>query len=182
MGATILRLVSNEGPSFSPDALSGERPCTSPALGEQADALEIQFGRNPYSDFLRKHGVLPDPETAATIGRLLGGRVRASDGSLQPPLTEADRAWRRGVKARRAEWSRRSANINRLKTALALLCEYKDDPEQVLKDGGFDDSALREQLDFALSWLSRLNRFAEERSGNEAARAKSSTRVGQDCR
>lgn len=46
--------------------------------------IEAVHGPNAYSDYLRKHGRRPDPVTAAIIGRLLGGRVKASDGSMQP--------------------------------------------------------------------------------------------------
>lgn len=49
-----------------------------------AEAVEATYGPNLYSDYLRRHGRRPDPGTAATIGRLFGGRVRADDGSLYP--------------------------------------------------------------------------------------------------
>ena len=51
----------------------------------EAEGLEAEYGPNPYSSFLRKNGCRPDPATAAGIGRSLGGRVRADDGSMQPP-------------------------------------------------------------------------------------------------
>ena len=41
------------------------------------------------------------PEEAASIGRLLGGRVQADDGTMQPPLDESDKNILRGIKSRR---------------------------------------------------------------------------------
>jgi hypothetical protein len=164
MGAPILRLVSSEGCAVAPAPTASVRAPRS-QLREEAETLEIQFGPNAYADYLRKNGVLPDPETAATIGRLVGGRVKASDGSLQPALTEADRAYRRAAKKRRAEWYRKADNIHRLKSVIALLCQCDGDPGELIKAGGFDDPLVREQLDFAVAYLKR---FAEECSGNEA--------------
>ncbi len=45
----------------------------------QRDRLRLEaarIGPNAYSAYLLKHGKRPDKATAATIGRLLGGRVR----------------------------------------------------------------------------------------------------------
>jgi len=50
----------------------------------EAEGLEAEYGPNPYSSFLRQNGRRPDPATAAGMGRFLGGRVRADDGSMQP--------------------------------------------------------------------------------------------------
>ena len=49
-----------------------------------AEGIEATYGPNAYVDYLRKHHRYPSPEEAATLGKLLGGRVRASDGSMQP--------------------------------------------------------------------------------------------------
>jgi hypothetical protein len=50
----------------------------------EAEGLEAEFGPNPYSKYLRENGRRPDPATAATMGRWMGGRVTASDGTMQP--------------------------------------------------------------------------------------------------
>lgn len=50
----------------------------------EAEGIEATYGPNAYADYLRKHHRYPSPEEAATIGKMLGGRVRASDGSMQP--------------------------------------------------------------------------------------------------
>ena len=54
-------------------------------LEAEAKALEAWFGKNLYSDFLLKNKARPDRSQAAAIGALMGGRVMASDGSMQPP-------------------------------------------------------------------------------------------------
>lgn len=53
-------------------------------LKVEAEGIEANYGPNPYSDFLRRHGRRPDPATASAMGRQLCGRVRASDGKMYP--------------------------------------------------------------------------------------------------
>lgn len=127
----------------------------------EALLLEVQQGKNPYSDYLLCHRKRPDPAEAATIGRLLGGRVRAADGSLQPPLTEADRIVLRGIKSRRKAASRRYDHILRLRAAIAALAQNEDDPADIIAGGSvlFDCPEIRSQLSLAMDWL---NRFARE--------------------
>lgn len=50
----------------------------------EIECIEAIHGPNAYSDYLRKYGRRPDPATAAAIGSILGGRVKASDGTMQP--------------------------------------------------------------------------------------------------
>jgi hypothetical protein len=50
----------------------------------EAAAIEASYGPNVYSNYLRKHGKRPTRAEAITMGRLIGGRVRADDGSMQP--------------------------------------------------------------------------------------------------
>jgi hypothetical protein len=144
-------------------------------LASEALALEAQFGKNPYSDYLLHHHRRPDRAEAATIGRLLGGRVKAADGTLQPPLTEADRLALRGIKARRIAASRRYDQILRLREAIAALSQNKDDPADIIAGGSvlFDCPEIGSQLDSALCWL---NRFAKEWYGREKAPCPGSTK------
>jgi hypothetical protein len=158
----FLRLVEKgERPaSVSMDVVrEGERD--SRILLANADAIQASYGKNPYTDFVRKHGKRPSREQAACIGRLLGGRVRADDGSMQPPLTKADRAALRAIKAHQAAWSHQSNHLYRIENAVAELCTNVDDPAIV---AGYAKAWLkkesnRERLAVALSWLIR---FAEE--------------------
>lgn len=61
----------------------------------EARDFAARNGRNLYSDYILQHGRRPDPEHAATLGRLVNIQVRASDGSLQPKLTKEQRAARK---------------------------------------------------------------------------------------
>jgi hypothetical protein len=157
-----------------------EESCTADELRAEAEALEAWHGPNAYSNYLRKHGHRPDIEQAKTIGRLLGGRVQADDGSMQPPLSKADRDVIRNIKGRRRAASRRYDHILRLRAAIAALSENEDDPAEVIGCGSFflDEPATSTQLHRALTWL---NRFAEEWHGRQKeARAPSLQPVGSD--
>ncbi len=149
-------------------------------LRTEVEALESWYGPNAYSSYLRKHGRRPTPVEAATIGRLLGGRVKADDGSMQPPLNAADRNVLKGIKSRRKAFARRYEQIFRLKAAIAALAENKDDPADVIGDGSclFDSPEIAAQLDAALCWL---NRFAEHWHGRtKETRATDSKFPGSD--
>lgn len=88
-------------PRRAPTLPKAPRRLESPyAIIADAGWIEAQFGKNVYSDFLRKHRRRPDPPEAKTIGQLIGCRVKASDGRLYPPLTKAQREENR---RRRAE-------------------------------------------------------------------------------
>jgi|SRR5215831_12229115 len=146
----------------------------------EAEAIEAWYGPNAYSRFIKKYGRRPDRKQAAVIGRLLGGRVEADDGSMQPPFTKVDKEVLRGVRSRRKAASRRYDHILRLRDAIAALCENEDDPADVIGAGSclLDEPAISAQLDIALCWL---NRFAEEWHGREKeARAAGLQSVGGD--
>lgn len=135
-------------------------------LWTEVEALEAWYGPNAYSSYLRKHGRRPSRDEAAGMGRLLGGRVQADDGSMQPPLNAADRNVLKGIKSRRKAYARRYDHIMRLKTAIAALAENEDDPANVIGDGScvLDPSEIDAKLDSALCWL---NRFAEHWHGRQ---------------
>ena len=121
----------------------------------EAEAIEAWYGLNAYSSFIKKNGRRPDRTQAATIGRLLGGRVEAEDGTMQPALTESDREVLRGIRSRRRAASRRYDHILRLREAIAALSENEDDPADVIGTGSclLNESAISAQLDMALCWL-----------------------------
>jgi hypothetical protein len=149
-------------------------------LVAEAESLEAWYGPNAYSTYLRKHGKRPSREEAATIGRLLGGQVGADDGTMQPPLTRADRAVLRAIKARRAAASRRYDHILRLQEAIAALSENEDDPADVIGEGSclLNEPAISAQLGIAVCWLTRFAREWHERAQRSGAR--SSDPVGCD--
>ena len=138
---------------------NGVIPFGDESLLLDADKFEAANGANLYSTFLRRHGQRPSRKQAATIGALMGVRVRATDGSLQPPLSNAEREKRRGLKDEQKEWSRRLDHIWRVKGAVESLCQNEDAPCKVVGYGIEELSEIREKLDSALEWLTR---FAEE--------------------
>jgi hypothetical protein len=166
MRGTRLQVVSNEQSDGGPPVVLplGDASVANQKrrlLVSEALALEAHHGKNAYSDYLLNHHTRPDATEAATIGRLLGGRVEAADGSSQPPLTKADRLAVRGIKARRKEASSRYDHILRLRTAIAALAANHDDPADVIAGGSvlLDSPEIGLQLNLALCWLSR---FAQE--------------------
>jgi hypothetical protein len=168
---TKLQVVSNEvdyseGATLLPLGDACEANKNRHLLISEALALEAHFGKNAYSDYLLHHHKRPDRDEAATIGRLLGGRVRAADGSLQPPLTKTDRLVLQGIRSRRKAAARRYDQILRLHAAIAALSQNQDDPADIIAGGSllFDGPEIASQLDLALCWLSR---FAMEWHGRE---------------
>lgn len=161
----MLHIVSNDGcvngRAILPLGNASEANKARRLLGSEAAALEAAHGKNPYSDYLLQNHRRPSPAEAATIGRLLGGRVEANDGSLQPPLNRADQLVLRGIKARRAAASQRYDHILRLQTAIAALAANHDDPADIIAGGSIllDAQEIGLHLDHALCWLSR---FAQE--------------------
>jgi hypothetical protein len=127
----------------------------------EAMAIEGHYGKNAYSDYILKHGRRPSQAEAAGIGRRLGGRIRADDGSMQPSLSKGDRVALHTIKSRRKAASRRYDHILRLRDAIAALSENKDDPADVIGRGSclLNAPEIDAQLDAALCWL---NRFARE--------------------
>lgn len=130
-------------------------------LSSEAAALEAEYGSNAYSIYLRKHQCRPSASEAAAIGRLLGGQVKADDGSMQPALSNADRAAITSIRKRRSDASRRYDQIMRFRTAIAALAANPDDPAEIIGSGSvlLNDEEITGQLSNALSWLTR---FAEE--------------------
>lgn len=131
-------------------------------LRAEAAALIEAQGQNLYSSFLIRHGRRPERREAVAIGRLMGQRVRASDGSLQPLPSKAAKAAAGRAKSQRQKEEAYLDQIVRLRCALANLFANQDDPADVIPyiDPLFDDSALiGEQLAHAVDWI---NRFAKE--------------------
>jgi hypothetical protein len=146
----------------------------------EADKIEARIGPNPYSTFLRKHGHRPERNQAAAIGRLMGGRVRASDGSMQPILTRAERDAIKAIKSRRQEWSQKIDGVYRTVAAIDAIAKNELDPATIAVCGKheFSNAESREKLAVAITWLTRLS---QEIIGNEET--SSSTEVTQcHCR
>lgn len=126
----------------------------------EAARLEANVGGNAYSDFLRKHQKRPDKDQASTIGRLIGGRVKADDGKLYPQLSKAERAAIQGIKKRRKEWERHFINATRLERAVNAILEIDACPKELVTK--FEE--VRDPIDTGKFFdaINFLERFAEE--------------------
>jgi hypothetical protein len=126
----------------------------------EAGTLETCYGPNAYSAFLREHHRRPDPEQAAAVAHSLGIRVKASDGSTQPPLTSADRAALKDRKSQREAFRQRFDRIAGLRTAIGTLAANTGDPATLFGDEIclLDIPEMVLELDAAVCFL---NRFAE---------------------
>ena len=149
-------------------------------LRTEIEALEAWYGPNAYSNYLRKYNRRPSREEAVGIGRLLGGQVKADDGSMQPQLSAGDRAAIKMIKSRREAYSRRFDHMVRLKTALAALAENEDDPADVFNGEScvLDQSEIDAQLDIALCWLKRFAEHWHDRK--KEARAAGAQSLGSN--
>jgi hypothetical protein len=141
------------------------------SLISEAAFLEASHGLNAYSSFLRKHGKRPNPEQAAVMGRLLGGQVRADNGTMQPPLSKADREAIGAIRQRRKDWAKSYTNFTRLKLAIRALAEIDEPPRKLLRFCAQSELATKSQLVAAITFIER---FAEELGRHEQhARAES---------
>lgn len=135
----------------------------------EAVSFAAKYGQNAYSDYILKHGQRPDPKKAATIGRLIGMQVKASDGTMQPRRTKAERLAMQDSKRVRNERYRIWDHIARLRAALDHLAKNEDDPALIVGEiCAHDRPELGANLEKSLTWLIR---FAEEwhRHDNEIA-------------
>jgi hypothetical protein len=138
------------------------------ALKMEARAFEIRRGKNPYSDFILRHGRRPDQNEAAGMGRMMNLRLRAVDGSLQPELTEAEKASWRNFHSQKVEAQRRRSEIRRLKGAIRDLAGASISPAVLARE----IDPISEHIKLALGYLAR---FAEELRGDEAGKSPRST-------
>ena len=124
----------------------------------EIEIIEAQHGPNPYSNYLRKHGKRPPPNEAAAIGKVFGCRVKADDGSMQPPLSVADKSALKAIKSRRKEYARRYEQVARIKAAIATFAEIKDELPKVIDDwrSVSNSPETLENADIGLYWMTRF--------------------------
>ena len=129
------------------------------ALRAEAQAIEAWRGKNPYTDFLRKFGRRPSCEEASTIGFLMDARVKASDGSMQPLPSKAQKTQASVERKRQINERNKSAQAFRLKKAiLALAANHRYDSVLTIDSIGreFWEDKMKNQLDHALLCLNRI--------------------------
>ena len=176
----MLRLVtsSGEAPARTSESIS---PSSPGELAAEAEAIQAWHGRNAYSSFLIKNGTRPDPKQAATIGKLVGGQVQASDGTMQPPLTKAEKRLVGELRQRRSRWSKAFDQTLGLKEAVSTLAENcqrsRGLPDFVR--AYLDNPKFMSELDDAVYWL---NRFVEEWHNHEKQKSGDRSQSSQrDC-
>lgn len=119
-------------------------------LGE-AERLESAIGCNPYSTFLRKHRFRPSADQASTIGRLLGGRVRASDGKMYPVLTKGEKEAIAGIRERQKTFAK---GLGAARAVRILLDNCTGAPPIDAADhAGWPLNIKAEDVDAAIAWL-----------------------------
>jgi hypothetical protein len=64
-------------------------PAKPDSIRLEAQHWERRHGRDAYSAFLLKHGARPSPAQAEVIGKVVGRRIKASDGFRYPRLNHA---------------------------------------------------------------------------------------------
>jgi hypothetical protein len=149
--------MGNKRPQVvQPDQLASRRQ-----LLAEAAVLVDAYGPNAYSDYLVKHGCRPGRKVAATIGRLIGVRVKAADGTMQPPRAK-------GEKVARAALHRKWDHIARLRSALAQLAQNEDSPDSIIQSIVSTDRAeIGENLEKSLEWLIRFADHWRDHNGIE---------------
>jgi uncharacterized membrane protein len=172
MSRTVPCLVfdsATTGADVVPFEAASRRSGQASGLKAEVAAIEAWYGRNAYTVFLAKHGCRPDPGQAATIGRLIGARVKAADGRLYPAPGAAERKALRKARQEAAGAAKDALEVIRLRKAIAGLAANTRDPADVIKGlcPEIDEPDIREQLQDAIGWLSR---FAEEWQRRETGR------------
>ncbi|MBI3699178.1 MAG: hypothetical protein HY242_01855 [Afipia sp.] len=142
-------------------------------LNSEALALEAEYGHNAYSDYLRIHHCRPSVDEAEVIGRLLGGRVQADDGTMQPALNDLDRKAIASIKQRRSDASHRYDQLMRVRMAIAALASNRDNPADIIGSGSvlLNDEEITGQLSDALEWLTRFAQEWKNRGKETCARS-----------
>jgi hypothetical protein len=101
-------------------------------LRAEAVAFAAAHGANAYTHFILKHGRRPSRKQAAAMGRLLGKRVRASDGSMQPSRSKSERKQRSQARQILKDDARIDAELSRLCDALLFLAQNECDPSLLI--------------------------------------------------
>jgi len=133
-----------------PQVVQSDQLANRRQLSAEASALVEAYGPNAYSDYLLKHGCRPSRKVAATIGRLIGVRVKAADGTMQPPRAKDEKIARAGL---HRKWD----HIARLRSALAQLAKNEDSPESIIHSiFSADRAEIGANLEKSLKWLIRF--------------------------
>jgi hypothetical protein len=127
------------------------------ALREEAAAFAEENGADAYTDFILKHGFRPERSQAAAIGKLIGRRVRAADGSLQPSKSKAERAATKKTRQIEKDEERIDADLNRAVDAIALLAQNECDPIALIhRMSTMEEEEITANIEKAVEWIQRF--------------------------
>jgi hypothetical protein len=130
---------------------------TQRALRAEFAANAAANGADAYTDFIQRNGRLPDRLEAAAIGRLLGKRVRAADGTLQPRPSKSQRAAAKKAREIEKAEARVDADLSRLCDAISLLAQNECDPLALIhRISPAEEEEVIENFDKAIEWLERF--------------------------
>jgi len=143
------------------------------ALASEAKAIQTQYGRNPYSEFLLANGRRPDVKQASTIGKLMGAQVLADDGSKQPPLSTVMKRIKREARQDYRAKRQRAERVQAFNDAIQALENISLMNDISVHDLFFliDDPELPVRIDRAVDLLIRLTELMNEQA-KRACRAK----------
>jgi ParB-like chromosome segregation protein Spo0J len=137
-----------------------ERDEAEHALLDEIRRYKLYHPANAYTDYVEKHRKRPDRNTASDIGRLIGGQVKADDGTMQPPKSQAQKQSEREAKSLRKEDEALRKQCRSITAAFGYLAFCKDDPKDVIKMiDRWETPAINENFEHAIDWF---NRFAKE--------------------
>ncbi len=129
-------------------------------LLQEVAHYKLQNPGNAYTDYIEKNRKRPDKETAADIGRLLGGQVKADDGSMQPPKSKAQKVSEKKQKDARKEESNLRRQAYHAYISVCYLGQNHDDPEKLLHlINEYELPRMIEYFENAVEWFTR---FAKE--------------------
>ncbi|WP_216331162.1 hypothetical protein [Rhizobium sp. X9] len=150
------QIVSLAGEKADRDA----REDAEKALLQEVAHYKLQNPGNAYTDYLEKHKKRPDRDTAADIGRLLGGQVKADDGTMQPPKSKSQKEADRENRNARKEESNLRKQAYHAYISVCYLGQNHDDPKQLLHlINEYELPRMIEHFENAVDWF---NRFAKE--------------------
>ncbi|MDE1991673.1 MAG: hypothetical protein KGI75_04185 [Rhizobiaceae bacterium] len=130
------------------------------ALLDEMCRYKLYHPGNAYTEYVEKHRKRPDRETAADIGRLLGGQVKADDGTMQPPKSKMQKDSEREARSLRKEEEGVRLQCRSITAAIGYLGYCKDDPAEVIRlIDRWETPAITENIEHAVEWI---NRFAKE--------------------
>lgn len=125
-------------------------------LRSEARSFEAVNGKNPYSDYILKHGCRPPQAETAGMARMMRMRLKAADGSWHPKRSGNAARRKAAREAARAE-GRKREQLKILVSALRDLAGITEEPEGLLAMGNAEfEQIVGRCLGAAVRYLHRI--------------------------